>query len=353
MGANRQFFLDLAGRGQRMPIGTDLVLREKPGHEQIVRDGRRLAQVIIQAAERYHTPLAIGLMDLTLEKERLIELLGIDVVDPGGFHFGAVPEPAAVSRFLEHVDGPLNVRTQAAVNAVAQVAEQNRLFPTGMTIGPFSLMTKLIADPITPVFDAGAGLTAGEEPQIALVEQMLELSERVIKASVAAQLRAGAKAIFVAEPAANIAYISPRQLAEGATHWERYIMQPNRRLRAQIETAGAELIFHCCGELCDEMVTQFGTLQPAMLSLGSSRTLWQDAALVPRDTVLFGNLPTKRFYSDAAITTEQVRGLTRDLSREMKRTGHPFILGSECDVLWVDGSEQSIRSKVDVMLTCN
>ena len=56
------------------------------------------------------------------------------------------------------------------------------------------------------------------------------------------------------------------------------------------------------------MVEQFATrLDPAILSLGSSRTLWEDAALVPKSVVLFGNLPTKKFYSDEAMPDEQVK----------------------------------------------
>jgi hypothetical protein len=36
----------------------------------------------------------------------------------------------------------------------------------------------------------------------------------------------------------------------------------------------------------------------------------------------------------------------------MARCGHPHILGSECDVLSVPGCEETIRRKVERMLTC-
>ena len=82
------------------------------------------------------------------------------------------------------------------------------------------------------------------------------------------------------------------------------------------------------------MVHAFATrLHPAILSLGSSRKLWEDAAVVPKDVVLFGNLPTKNFYSDAAVPIERVEEMTRDLIRRMAETRHPYIVGSECDVL--------------------
>ncbi|HEY8668531.1 MAG TPA: hypothetical protein VIL86_17930 [Tepidisphaeraceae bacterium] len=49
---NRKFYLDLAAAGARMPIGADLVLREKPDHDVILRDGIRLGKVLQEAAGR-------------------------------------------------------------------------------------------------------------------------------------------------------------------------------------------------------------------------------------------------------------------------------------------------------------
>ena len=91
-------------------------------------------------------------------------------------------------------------------------------------------------------------------------------------------------------------------------------------------------------------------MDPAILSLGSSRLLWEDAALVPKTTVLYGNLPTKQFYSDQLVSVAKVQQLSRDLTRRMREVGHPFILGSECDVLSVPGSEQTIKAKVAAFL---
>jgi hypothetical protein len=34
----------------------------------------------------------------------------------------------------------------------------------------------------------------------------------------------------------------------------------------------------------------------------------------------------------------------------MRESGHPFILGSECDILSVPGSEQTIQAKVAAFL---
>jgi hypothetical protein len=112
-----------------------------------------------------------------------------------------------------------------------------------------------------------------------------------------------------------------------------------------------DLIFHDCGDLNQEMVRNFAErLHPAILSLGSSRKLWEDAAVVPDDVVLFGNLPTKSFYSDAAMPLEEVVQRAATLVRNMRTCGHPHILGSECDVLYVPDAAETIRRKVDAML---
>jgi hypothetical protein len=128
------------------------------------------------------------------------------------------------------------------------------------------------------------------------------------------------------------------------------VIAPNWRIKTFLDQHGADLFYHCCGELNDEMIRKFCTLDPAILSLGSSRKLWEDARLVPKSTVLFGNLPTKKFYSDQAISTEQVRQMSADLTKRMREANHPFILGSECDVLAVDGFEEIIKRKVEAML---
>ncbi|MCP5114044.1 MAG: hypothetical protein GY953_24690, partial [bacterium] len=140
----------------------------------------------------------------------------------------------------------------------------------------------------------------------------------------------------------------------GSDIFERYVIQPNLRLRRQMAESGADLIFHNCGELNDTMVEQFAThLGPSIMSLGSSRLLDEDAAIVPKDIVLFGNLPTKTFYSDAKMPVEEVERLTCDLIERMRATGHPHILGSQCDVLHVPDAAETIRRKVAVMIQCS
>jgi uroporphyrinogen-III decarboxylase len=348
----RQFYLDLARSGLRMPIGADLVLHERPNPDAVVRDGRALGQVVEETARRYRTPLAFAHMDLQIEKTVLLELLGVPADDIPLYHFPADPGAGAAARVATGLRGAMNPALRAHIDSVAYIAATTDLVPIGMTIGPFSLMTKLLKDPITPLYLAGSGVTAAEDPEVALLERALDLSLTVILHSVAAQIRAGAKAVFMAEPAANVVYVSPKQIAAGSDLFERYVIAADRQIKTLLTHHGAELIFHCCGELNEYMLRQFCTLEPVILSLGSSRKLWEDAAIVPKDIVLYGNLPSKHFYSDAVITVEQVEAQACDLLSRMAQTEHPFILGSECDILHVPGSGETIRKKAEAFVGC-
>ena len=166
---DRQFYIDLAHGGLRMPIGTDLVLSEKPDHAQIVLDGARLGSVIAESAARWRTPLAVGLMDLTLEKTAMLEALGLGDADPLTHHFTSPPPADAVEKITAPT-ARFNRQFQAHIDAVTHVARNHsELVPVGMSIGPFSLMTKLLADPLTPVFLAGSGLGPEDEESMALM----------------------------------------------------------------------------------------------------------------------------------------------------------------------------------------
>jgi uroporphyrinogen-III decarboxylase len=285
-------------------------------------------------------------MDLRLEKADLLHALAVPPAEADRFHFDRLPD---VTRL--EADASFPAPNQAHFDAIRYVARNTDLLPIGMAIGPFSLMTKLIVDPITPLTLAGAGVTAVDDESVRLAEACLRLAEWAVHRSLAAQVAAGARAILICEPAANIVYISPRQLDAGSTVFEQFVIQPGLRLKQRLDAASVDLIFHNCGELTDFMVRQFAErLRPVILSFGSSRCLWEDAALVPKDIVLYGNLPTRSFYSDAAMPIDRVRELASELVTRMRAALHPHILGSECDVLHVPAAAATIRRKVDAML---
>jgi uroporphyrinogen-III decarboxylase len=338
---DRQYYLDLAAAGLRMPIGTHLVLQEHADHDEIILDGDRLGGVVAQTADRFDTPLAVPLMDLKLEKEALLHSMGIPAADIESFHFREAPAGDPVFS--------LTPRMRATCDAISHVAGKPGLVPMGMGIGPFSLMTKLVADPISPVYLAGIGETSDSDPEVALVERAIEIGTRIILDYFNAQIDAGAKAMIVCEPAANLVYFSPNQLDNSFEIFDRYVTEPMRRVKALLDSRGVDLVFHDCGELTEGMVERFATLDAAMISFGCSRQLWEDAALIPKSTVLYGNLPTKNFMS-SQLTVAEVERLSKNLLQKMREAGHPFILGSECDVLSVPGSEREILAKVDAFM---
>lgn len=333
-----------------MPIGTDLVIQEQAAPEEILLDGRRLGEIVAEAARRYHTPLAFPLMDLTLEKAVLLESLGVAPDDVAKFHFADSPGEQDVERLAYELPNSHNARWRAAQDAVEHIAKKTKLVPIGMVIGPLSLVVKLLADPIVAIYTAGRGRQGSEDHRVLALSRCLELATYVVLESVRRQVAAGARAIMVCEPAASTAYLSPRQLAAGSDLLENLVSAPNRRIRRLLDEAGCELIFHCCGELTLDFLAAFVQLRPVILSLGSSRVLWEDAAFVPKDIVLFGNLPTKSFYSDGACPIHLVEERSRQLVRKMHEADHPFILGSECDVLSVRGAHETIRAKVQAFM---
>ncbi len=345
-------FRALAASGLRTAIGTDLVLHERADPDAVRLDGKRLAAVVREAAERYRTPLAIPLMDLRVEKADLVHRIRPEVTEADTFHFDSPPTDADLDRTRATDAAPLLARHRAHCDAVGEIASGGGLTPLGMSIGPFSLMTKLLADPIGAVALAGRGVTAADEPLVATAERALQLAELAVRRSLRVQAEAGAAAVIVCEPAAGALFVSPRQMAQGSPVFERFVLDPLLRVRALVDEHGVDLFLHDCGEPTSAMVEALATrLRPAVLSLGSSRRLWEDAAIVPPDVVLFGNLPSKHFYSDETLPVDAVRAKTRELVARMRESGHPFILGSECDVLHVPEAAETIRRKVEVMLT--
>ena len=335
-----------------MPIGTDLVMHEESEPEKVRNDGAALGHVIERAARRWGTPLAVPLMDLRLEKIDLLALAGVSESESERFHFTSPLDEAALATLCGEQTVPFCAGSIARDQALSYISTLPDMFPVGMAIGPFSLATRLMADPIAAAAIAGSGVEPEDSGEVRLLWQCLRVAEAAVLRSVLSQIRHGAKAVMICEPAACSAFISPRQIKSGSNIFERLVMEPNLRLKAALDEAGCDLIFHDCGELIDPMVEAFAhKLHPVILSMGSSRRLWEDARLVPDDVVLFGNLPTRSFYSDGAMPIEEVIRRTDELLANMKACGHPYILGSECDVLFVPEAQVKIEKKVDAMMT--
>ncbi len=108
-----------------------------------------------------------------------------------------------------------------------------------MAIGPFSLTTRLMADPIAAAAMAGSGVAPEDSAEVNLLWQCLSVAEAAVTRSVRSQIAHGARAIMVCEPAACTAFLSPRQIKAGSAIFERLVMEPNLRLKAILEEGGA------------------------------------------------------------------------------------------------------------------
>lgn len=351
----RSFYLELAASGKRLPVATHLVLHEHADADAILLDGERLASVMTETARRFASPLALPIMDLTLEKDVMLRALGVADADIPTYHFSRPPTAAELDRVAD-LDVLASPRIRASCAALAAISDAYAAgageIPVGMAIGPFSLMTKLMADPIVPIFLAGSGVGADEDDDVAMLAALQQLCEKTVHAYCLAQMQAGARAIFLCEPAANLVYFSPRQIAEGSSVYDDFVIRPNLRLKALFDAHGVDLIFHDCGALTPEMIASFAALDPVILSLGSPVKLWDAAPLVPKTTVLYGNLPTKKFYSDDEVPLSDIPRLIDEIESKLKACGHPFIVGSECDVLSMPGYEPTIMAKVMAMSGC-
>ncbi|MBD3320982.1 MAG: hypothetical protein GF350_07820 [Chitinivibrionales bacterium] len=346
---SRNEFIEMAEKQVVIPLITDLVLHEHKDVSSVLSDGRALGRVIEEAARRFQSPLAIPRMDLTIEKEAVLDALGAGGAENAGYRLSKPLSSDEINEIAETIAAKPSVKMKATCDALSCIAAKPDLKPSGMCIGPFSLITRLLADPITPVFLYGMGVSKNEDPSVGIMQDCLELATAVVDCYCRMQIDAGARAMFVCEPAANTVYCSPQQVTEAEGVFDNLVLEPNLRLKALFGTYKTDMIFHDCGELNDTMLAKIARLHPVMLSLGSSRVLWDDARIVPGDVVLYGNLPSKHFYDDTVVSEAQVDRLCRELVQNMKQIRHPFILGTECDVLFVPEYRTTISGKIDRM----
>lgn len=322
----------LAAAGHAVPIGTDLLLHEEADPEAARIDGNRLGEICVRAASHFGSPLAFPLMDLEVERSELLLRGG-----------GALPPE------------PLSPELRANLDAIRYVRSRGDLVAIGMVIGPLSLAIKVLDDARLTIADAYASHVEKSDAEMAVtqtnlaqLESGLQVSEHVICRSIRMLAEAGAHAICVCEPEASVINITPR-MKNPSEVFERLVMMRNRNIRALVQELNLDYILHNCGKLLPFMVTKMAELRPALLSLGSSHNLWETALLIPDSVVLYGNLPSKLFRSDDDMPADKVREMAWHLRREMRQTGHPFILGSECDILYDREHGASVWRKAEII----
>ena len=101
---DRSYYLQMAKNGARMVLATDLVLKEKNNHEELLNDGDELGKIILESSNRYNLDLALPFMDLSLEKEWLLTLLDIEKSKIEKFHFDENLNEAIIESVKEKID---------------------------------------------------------------------------------------------------------------------------------------------------------------------------------------------------------------------------------------------------------
>jgi uroporphyrinogen-III decarboxylase len=199
--------------------------------------GDQLGQLIAANARRHHSPLAVPFLDLTIEKNIILEQLNL----PLDHQFHDPLPDETVHDLCHRLQTTPTGRWKANLDAIAYIAQHTDLTPVGLSTGSFTVMTQLVADAKASVRQADKA-----SPAIELVEQMLDLALRVNIRVIASQLSVGAKVILICEPAVAQDYLLP-------VTFERYVLAPHRHINEIVNAAGAELIVHATGELTPEM----------------------------------------------------------------------------------------------------
>ena len=100
--------------------------------------------------------------------------------DSDSFHFAEPIPDADFVRLLSGAGAVLVPGSVARDEALELIAAQDGLMPIGMLIGPFSLVTRLMKDPITAAGLAGGGMTAEDATEVRLLMQCLEVAEKLV-----------------------------------------------------------------------------------------------------------------------------------------------------------------------------
>ena len=163
--------------------------------------------------------------------------------------------------------------------------------------------------------------------------ERLREAENSVADSIRSLAAAGTPAIVIQEPELNLRTL-PRP-------FESVVLEPYARLREVFREAGVDALLQVTGVLTRDHVSGLArALHPAVLSLGPSRRLCEDAALVPKDIVLHGNLAASLFTGSLHDLTRRVERLRR----EMRASGHPHLLGTDGSALLPDALPENLEA---------
>lgn len=276
----------------------------------VVKDSSKQASCI-QALAR-HFPSCAGfvtIMDLSVEAEAFgaqIKFVQNETPTVTGQLIGN-SEAAASLKVPETGGGRTSVYLEALTLASRSIKDKP-LF--GCVIGPFSLAGRLCD--MTGIF-----VNIMENPE--MVHTVLEKCTSFLIGYAKAFKDAGAKGIFIAEPAAGL--ISPRQCQEFSSHYVKKIV-------ASVQDENFVVILHNCGNTRKQV--------PAMLDTGARGYHFGNALdmkdimpQIPRDIPAFGNIDPSGVFRNG--TPDDIRAKTIELLEQMSNYPN-FVPSSGCDI---------------------
>ena len=191
-------YMQIAEDGLAMPLATNMVLHEEASEADIERalsNGEELGRCPCASRPPLWSTSRHSSYGPQARKRTAFAGPWPRTGPAPGFHFKQAPTATEVQAMITALAAPLPPALKAQVDAVRFVVRSAPdLVPCAMTIGPFSLMTTLLEDPISAVYLASTGATANDEPAVALLDVALELSMRAVERSLRAQLDGGGEA---------------------------------------------------------------------------------------------------------------------------------------------------------------
>ena len=277
---------------------------------------------MLEAAERFDNPMALPVMDLTLEKDILLQTMGIPAEETAAFHFDDVPGPEQLAELARGLYVTTrHPRIKANCEALSLPRHAGTVVSVGMrSIGPFSLLTKLVKDRIVRFSWRAAASRRRTSRDVALIHAVLALAEAVVRGNGAAQIEAPARAIFLASRRrTGSIFRRGRSGRRDGLRRVRDRAQPApeacaRRRRRRSAFPRLRRSDSGDGHFLRE-------LKPKLISFGSSVKLWEIEKYVDTDVVIFGNLPTRKFDPDEEVPLEVVEDLMAEIEEKLGATG--------------------------------
>jgi uroporphyrinogen decarboxylase len=293
-----------------MPLGVYPGLEiTRVSVKDAVTSAKHQTDAVLALHERFHTPVLLTAMDLSVEAETFGSDVRIEDDEIPTVIGRLVTTDEDIEKLLipSVGDKRASIYLQTAQKLVAQA---NGVHVLGGVIGPFSLAGRLFG--VSELLELS--LT---DPK--LTKRLLQKVTQFLIGYVLAFRDQGVDGVIMAEPAAGL--LSPEGLAKYSSVFVKKIVDES-------QTDDFSIVLHNCGA----KFIHFPKILEAgaeIYHFGAVMDIEKALAEIPEDVILAGNLdPTSVFHSS---TPEEVEEHTKSL---LNKTSHyrNFIISSGCDI---------------------